>query len=300
MSIMGFDKRFNNYYDAKVVAAQIQASFAIRKTIKGDDSDVERLAADDDLNAVPPPGSVIFENEAVTTDFLETKGESRATDNVGESMRSIIATGLGLSPEMLGVGGAASVQATAITKAEPAYMTFNTRQQVLENYVRKVVKWVLKVGIDTGKIPMMQVREASIAGIKKGLMKRNWSAIIKEAWAILRGRTLQEPTDPDNFEVMFPEILIEDRSEKITQIYNALVGKVFSHKRTASMVAKELAVSDYDYVQEMDDIASEDEEQSIALFARSAVPFQSVGGGEKPQAGGAEDTGDYKERAKEE
>lgn len=276
LPVMGDLKRFRDYYDAKVIKAQMAASFAIRKKIKGSDADVEALAADDDLNAMPPPGSVIFENEAVDTDFLESQAESRATDNIGESLRSIVATGMGLSPEMLGVGGAASVQATAITKAEPAYMKFNMRQMVIEGNVSETAEWVTSVGIAGGKIDETQVRKASLGKIKAALSEMDLPAVAKEAWALLRGHDMPEPTDK-SFDVISPEILMEDRTEKLTHVQNATAVGSFTHRRMSEITAQELNQRDYNYDEEMEELEEEGKKQSMALFQRAAPPFITPG-----------------------
>ena len=57
---------------------------------------------------------------------------------------SIIATGVGLSPEYLGVGGSGQARATAITKSEPAARKFEDRQTMLECYIREIADWWLK------------------------------------------------------------------------------------------------------------------------------------------------------------
>lgn len=302
LPVMGDLKRFRDYYDAKVTKAQAAASFAIRKKIKGSDADVEALAADDDLNAMPPPMSVIFENEGVETDFLESTAEARATDNIGEALRSIIATGFGLSPEMLGVGGAASVQATAITKAEPAYMKFNMRQMVLEGNVSETAEWVTEVGIAGGKIDQTQVRKASLGKIKAALSQMDLVAVAKEAWALLRGRDVPEPTDK-SFDVISPEILTEDRTEKLTHVQNAAAVGAFTHRRMSEIIAQELNQRDFNYDEEQEELEEEGKQQSMALFKRTAPPFVTPAasgptpGGQAP--GSSEERGAVKDKSKE-
>lgn len=302
LPVMGDLKRFKDYYDAKVIKAQVSASFAVRKTIDGSDADVESLANDDDLNSIPPPGSVIFENKMVTTDFLETANEGRGTDNVGESLRSIIATGFGLGPEMLGVGGAASVQATAITKAEPAYMKFNMRQMILEGNVSDTADWVTEIGMLNGRVGKTQVRKAALGKIRSALSQMDMGAVVREAWALLRGRDIPEPTDT-SFDVISPEILTEDRTEKLTHVQNAGAIGSFTHRRVSEITAQELNQRDYNYDEEMEEREEEAMKASTTLYQQTSIPFVTVGGqGPQPgdQApGSSSERGKVKDRSKE-
>ncbi len=299
--VLGWLKRFKDFYDAKVVKAQIEQSFAVRKTIKGDQADVQAFADDDALNAIPPPGSVIFENESVTTDFMESKSSGRATDNTGEAIRSIIATGMGLSPEMLGVGGAASVQATAITKAEPAYKKFHMRQQILGAYVRKIVTWVIEVAIANGVVPKMVPMKPNLGTVRSALSQLDLVGAMKQLAALISGKTMQVPINVE-FDVIFPEILTEDRPEKIQAVTNALNFSMISHKRAAEIVATELGIVAYDYEEEQERIKEEGEQQSTQLWRQSGVgpPLEqpALTGQEGAKPGSTAAKGAYKQGAK--
>ena len=59
------------------------------------------------------------------------------------------------------------------------------------------------------------------------------------------------------FEVNFPEIMEEDRSQKIQDLSLAKDEKAISHRRFSEIVAKELKVTDYDYEDEQKQIEKE-------------------------------------------
>lgn len=82
---------------------------------------------------------------------------------------------------------------------------------------------------------------------------------------IVKDVLMSEGLDPKSkFEVNFPEILEEDRSQKIQDLLVAQQEKVISHERFAEITAKELKISDYDYKAEQKQI--EKESKSMALI----------------------------------
>ncbi len=64
-------------------------------------------------------------------------------------------------------------------------------------------------------------------------------------------------------EFNFPEFINEDRSKKIQDLVVARDEKVISHKRMAEMTAKELAITQYDYDQEQENITEEQAEHPL-------------------------------------
>jgi len=295
-------KRFKDWLNARVTKAQIEESWAIKKKVQGSDTDVSAIINDTDLTTIPPPGAMIVENESVDTTYMTPTVSSAgsATDNVGEQLRSVIATGVGVSPEILGVGGAASTQATAISKAEPVYKEIDTRQQINEVYVSEIADRVIAFGIKKGEVPKEQIRRASLATIKRAIMERDWKGLFAEAKALVLGQAITEPTDT-GFEVIHPEILTEDRTAKIKDIFSAFAGRMFSHRRASEMTAKELGVTTYDYDKEMEDVREEGESQAIQMFDQATLSASGLGATkpeETPKAGSSLDKGDYKQQAK--
>lgn len=259
-SVLGWLKRFKDFYDAKVTKAQIEESWALRKTVKGSAADVDAVFNDPSITTVPPPGSVIIENEAITTEYMTpTTSSGQATDNVGEAIRSIVATGVGLSPEYLGVGGKSSTRAASITKSEPAERKFEDRQMFMETYIRQIADWFIDEAIAKGYAPKKQARLADLAALKLAVRERNWIGVIKEATALISLALVGEPIDKQ-YEVIFPEIGTEDRTAKIKDIATAQALKYISKERVAAMTAKELGITSYNYDEEQEAIREEAEE----------------------------------------
>lgn len=285
-TVLDWLKRFNDYYQAKVIKAQIEESFAIRKTIKGSPADVEAFANDAQLNSNPPPGSVIFENESVKTDFMvPTASSTGGRDNTGEQIRSIVATGLGLSPEYLGVSSMSSARATALQHSEPSARKFEKRQMVQEGHISQEVEWVIGVERKAGRIPKETAVPSSWIGLKQAIRGRDIAAAIEQIKGMLTKEPTMEPTNL-SFEVVFPEISTDDRAAKIKDVQGAQAGKHISHERASTMIAKELAITNYSYEAEQQDIAEQDEALNAAAMASLYKPSASA---DSTKPGSAED-----------
>lgn len=297
-AVLGWLKRFKDYYDAKITKAQIEESWALRKTIKGSAADVDAVFNDPAITQVPPPGSVILENEAITTEYLTpTTSAGQATDNVGEAIRSIVATGAGLSPEYLGVGGQSSTRATSITKSEPAERKFEDRQMFMEGYIRQIADWFIEEAIAKGIAPKKQARLADLAKLKQAVRERKWIAVIKEATALIGLSILGEPIDR-NYEVIFPEISTQDRTAKIKDIATAQAMKYISKERAATMTAKELGITSYDFVEEQEKIREETEEAALDADSMIDAGAAVVKSTDKAKPGSKDDDKAFKDGAK--
>ncbi len=284
--VLDWLKRFKDYYTAKVIKAQIEESFAIRKTIKGSAADVEAFANDSQLNANPPPGSVIFENEALTTDFLvPTTSSVGGRDNTGEQIRSIVATGVGLSPEYLGVSSMSMTRATGLIHSEPSARKFENRQIILEGHSRQEVEWVIEEERKALRIPKYTAVPASWSRLKQAVRARDLMAAIDQIKGMLTREPMMELTDR-TFEMVFPEISTDDRAAKIQDIQTAQAGRAFSHERSSNMIAKELAVTNYNYEAEMEQISEEDETLNAGAMASLYKPSANS---QSAKPGSAED-----------
>jgi hypothetical protein len=80
------------------------------------------------------------------------------------------------------------------------------------------------------------------------------------------------------FEVNFPEILEEDRSTKIQDLYSAVDRRTLSHETASYIVAKELKITKYDYETEQEKIAGEDKKS--AMFMPPSPDSDLTGDGE--------------------
>ncbi len=65
-------------------------------------------------------------------------------------------------------------------------------------------------------------------------------------------------TENYEVEVSFPEIITQDRSKKLQDIDLAKTAKYISQERAANLVAKELGITEFDFVKELEDIQKEE------------------------------------------
>ena len=310
-NILGWLKTFKDYYAARVTKAQIEESFAIDVTVKGSPADVLAYIDDPQNRAVPRSGDKWVHNEAVEPKFLSSTASStgNSTDSIGEGIRSICATGAGLSPEYLGVSGKSSARANSITKAEPSARKFEDRQTIFKWYIGEICERFLA---DTTGLPTQQVRDSSLGALKSAIRQRNWVAVAKEAMALIGLAQVLEPIDVTH-QIIFPEIGTEDRSAKLKDIATCQALEYFSHERAANMSASELGVTDYDYDKEQEGIRSEreerqtdplykgDEDPAKELLGKGALTPTAAGapaapGAEAPPAGSNADDAAYKQQ----
>lgn len=283
-SVLGWLKMFKDFYAAAIVAQQVQASYALRKTVKGNQADVDRITGDQTTQRVPPPGSIIVENESVTTEYLTPKAGGAATDNIGEAIRSIIATGVGLAPEYLGVGGKASTRATAITKSEPAAKKFEDRQMVMERWMRmEIDSWM---AFATEQMPKAGPRPASLGKLKEALKALDFKRMAREASALVTMGEVDEQVDL-SYEVIFPEISSEDRSAKLKDIATAMSLRSISHETASVMIAKEMGLTNYNYEDEKEVIRQELADKELEPLFAVPAPSQMGGGAAGGPGGGA-------------
>jgi hypothetical protein len=109
--------------------------------------------------------------------------------------------------------------------------------------------------------------------------------------------------DPGKVNYVFPEIITQDRSQKLKDIYLAETAKWISPERAAGLGTAELGVDDYDYDEEMKKI--KEEEANEPLWANPLTqppgilakdPSQDAGGdGEAPRKPSAMTSNDRKD-----
>lgn len=256
--VLSWLKRFRDYFNAKVVKALQEESWCLDVEIDGDQSDVDRIAESNDITRVPPPGSVRVHNKDVQYSYqTPTTASTSGRDNVGDQLRGVIATGAGCAPEWLGESSSGPARATALVKEGPANRNIEDKQQIIERYVRKVVKFVLKTAKANQKLPEVQIRRASLGALKQQLMARDWKGMLTEITGLLGGgEALTEPLD-EGVEVIFPEADVDDRSTKISDIIRGESARYMTHERSATMYASEMNVTSYEYDEEMEKIDSE-------------------------------------------
>ena len=255
-AVLGWGKRLKDYYDARITKAQVEESFCIDVTIDGSPADVAGFIADPDNNRVPRPGDKLVHNKAVEFNYKNPTSSSsgNAIDSIGEAIRSLIATGVGLSPEYLGVGGKSGNRASSITKSEPSARKFEDRQERFKGYITEIVEWWQHH--PGAKLPTTQVRPAAMTNLKAALSKRDLLGVAKEAAALIGFVNVTEPIDL-GFQVIFPEIGTEDRTAKLKDIAQSQALQYLSRERAATMTATELGIDDYDFDEEQEKIREE-------------------------------------------
>ncbi len=292
--VLGWLKLFKDYTIAKVTKAQIEESWAIKKKVMGSEADVEALFNDPTISQVPPPGSVLIENEAIETSYMTpTSSSTNGQDNVGEALVATIATGVGLPAEWLGAHGSAQARATAVVKSEPAARKIEDRQMLMERYARVIVdRWKAEgmVGAKAFKLPKTQIRKASLGKLQQALKARDFKKVIFEAGALLVAAVgFTEPID-QAYEVIFPEVSTDDRSIKLKDVATTQALGYISKERAATMSAKELGITDYNYDEEQETIRAEREENAADdLYNAAAGDAAAAGMNKGAGQGGLQD-----------
>lgn len=277
--VLSWLKRYRDYLNAKTVKAQTEESWALDISVDGNQGDVERIASDNTINRIPPAGATRVHNKDVEYKYLQpTSSSTTGRDNVAEQLRVTIAVGAGLSPDWLGEDSASASRATAFVKQSPATRNVEDKQRFIEDYLRQIAQHVLDTNKVLKTLPETQMRGASFGMMKQALSKRDIKALIVEGTALLTMGPVTEPLD-ESFECIFPEISSEDRTAKIGDIMKAEVAKYISHERAAVMVAKELAITAYDFDSEQEAMQTEADLGIGAEWSKAALNDQ--GGGTK-------------------
>lgn len=96
-----------------------------------------------------------------------------------------------------------------------------------------------------------------------------------------------------DIEVTFPEVVVQNRTEKIKDVLTARQAGVFSKERAATIVAKELQATDYEFAKEQVKIKGEmasgidDQPKDVAQIPNMISPLTSPAA--TPQTGGGND-----------
>jgi len=238
--VLGWLKRYKDFWTARVLRAIVQSTFAWKNKIKGSDSDVQSFI-NSFGNQQPEFGSVWVENEAseLTPMTVDLKGSDGTDEAMG--IINMIAVGLGVPKEYLGFADQ-SARASAVVASEPGTKKFQARQITLGRVLRDIAQAWARGEIESGRLPSVVVDEET-------------------------GETVDHKVKID---FQFPEIAIEDRSAKIKDVDFAVVGGYISHEDGAAMIAKELGIENFDYDEAQAEIAAEELRRAGALYNRPA------------------------------
>lgn len=238
-SILSWLKRYKDFQTGVVLKAIIQSTFAWKNKLKGDNADVQAF-----INAFgtdqPEFGSVWVENGSSDLQpMVPPVGPGNGnTDCPG--IINAIAVGSGIPKEYLGITDHGT-RATAVVASEPGVKKFQSRQLILGRLLKEIAARWFENEVAAGRIPPMKKSEDEET---PGLMV---------------------PTD-STIEFQFPEIAVEDRSAKLKDIALVQTSGYISKQRAATMSAKELGISDYNYEEEMEDVTQEQNDAAGALY----------------------------------
>jgi hypothetical protein len=141
LSVLSDLKMLKDIMRYRAIKVMNAAGIIIDRKIKGDDTDVSRVAALS--TGFMGPGTEYTHNESEEVSIMSAaEGEGRKS-GLQEEMVSQIGTGAGLPADYLGTGGSGS-RAAALTRTEPAAKLFLTRQIQLENPIVSVFKRVIQ------------------------------------------------------------------------------------------------------------------------------------------------------------
>jgi hypothetical protein len=208
------------------------------------------------LSQPPAPGSVWIHNKAAELQGIRAEVGSADVTSDWEMMMVIVACGAGISQTYLNLP-MAGTKADALVGTEPDIKSFEDWQEIMEAFFQQDSARVFDDAKDRGKIPQQLKVKVEIT----------YAAIAEEN----KSETLK------NFAFM----------ESMSWI---------SHERAATMSAREMSVTSYNYDDEQEEIAAEDAQKAVLIDAayqqitkgQAAPPAAGKGGA---GAGGPDSTG---------
>ena len=154
--ILGWLKRIKDYYNAKVIRAQLESSFIWDDTVDGNAGDVAAHAAT--YSSMPLPASIFVHNKAVERKPMAAiESASRgAGGGISDDLLAFIATAVGIPKEFFNVVGAGSGnRATALVGSEPFEKVIEDLQAKFENLLLSMAEDVFVqagVGYEKGDV----------------------------------------------------------------------------------------------------------------------------------------------------
>ena len=140
--ILGWIKRLRDYMNSRVVQADMQARYAYDLSVKGTPGDLaktrQRLFPG---NKPPGPGSVFGHSDAVslTPMNFQAAASGLASDPTFEALVNVIAVGLGVPKEYLGMQGKGS-RAGSLVATEPGAKRFESAQELLRKILENIAR----------------------------------------------------------------------------------------------------------------------------------------------------------------
>jgi hypothetical protein len=270
--IMTWIKRLKDFYTARTIRAIMQACVVWKNIIKGDLSDVQ--AAMNAYGKQPPlAGTLHWENEAstLTPMAIDLKGSDARDD--GEALLNLVCVGAGIPRQYLGIGSD-QAKGTAVIASEPGMKKFQDRQELVKQIVRDVAELVTEEGMTAGKIPAAEKEVPEQIGqrIIEAVRKADFWTAMKLIWIAIRGGQM---VDVDKtFDVIIPELIIEDRTAKIKDLTMMKLNKWISNEMAATIAAKEMHIDTFDFKEEQKKLA---DEMKAGTYGEEIVPTLNPG-----------------------
>lgn len=287
-SVLGWGKRFKDWFDAAVINGQISNAFVLWWKVNGTQADVDTLRNNPDFAKVPPPGSAWFTNEQVTPSLLRPEGGVREGDKTGEQLLSIIAVSLNLPPEYFGVAGAAT-RADALVRGEPAQRFFAQRQEMVRDVARWQFRRVMLRAQIMGELPLKQPKQAGLRDIVAAMRSGDWKAAA-ELTKRVQGKSEYEEKMDITCEVILPNLITEDRTLKLRDLGAAHATRVISKETYARQVAEELKIKNFDFDEEQAKI-NDEEARGIIVSPMMSTPS----GGQQGKFGSPDSNAAYRQ-----
>ena len=217
-AILGMLKRLRDYLTSEVLKAQAAAAYHRDVTIDGSDADVQAFAAAEAQQGTPQPGETWYHNKSVTVAMVQGANRTPAANgSVYAGLVNLIAVGLGISKEYLGVVEDSSTAAADVA-TDPAFQTFEVRQQLTRDLLERLIQRVIIEAQRYGRVSA----DAS-----------------------------------QDFGVIFRGIRQDDKGKKIDRLATAEGMGWISKETAANAAAPELDLPDFDFEAECDAIADE-------------------------------------------
>lgn len=137
--VLGWIKRLRDYMTSRVIQADMQSRYAYDLEVKGTPGDLAKVQNAMFPNRRPPaPGSVLGHSQNVALNPVNFQGSvGLGNDQTFEALVNIIAVGLGIPKEYLGIQGKGS-RAGALVATEPGAKRFQGAQEQLRTILENI------------------------------------------------------------------------------------------------------------------------------------------------------------------
>lgn len=134
-AVLGWLLRFKEFANDRILLNKMRAMFALDVMVDGDDSDLQN--AEEKFATPPGPASVLVHNKAIEVDFKNANTSSGDAQTDMEMILKIIALGVGVSEQFLGVSNQTN-RAAALIQAEPDVKSFEEKREIVEQMLMQM------------------------------------------------------------------------------------------------------------------------------------------------------------------